>query len=651
MRATSPLDVRQLPWPSDALLGEDGKLKVTVSFPFDSAVEENLDQLAATLSEADGFATTRSIFFPVSDALVLDPGAAATVIDLDDPTQRWSFPLFYRADTKQLAAQSPLGTALREHHSYGCWIESGVRDAHGRPLHPSAEMSAAMSGRGAFGARSSYQKLASVLASQMVKPLAATAFTTQTLTGWVPKALADLDATPLNLTAIRIFGTADELTALFGGPPANDRPGLPAMGGVVHDRVALVVEGTYDVPHYLSPTPGTLGLFDPGMPVKAIDHVPYILVLPTSPAAGDYTNVPVAIFQHGIGKDRSQLLEVANSYAAHGYALLGIDELWHGSRSPGNVDQVFNLSGAPGPDGIGDPGGSAVPFFFDFNGDAPNHVLPVDPRYIRDNFKQAAIDLMQEVRVARRADLAPLRQFDTRLATLSFDGDKLVYTGESFGSILGSIVIAVDPLLDSAMLDVGGGGLLVDLVTYSPSFATALQPFVAGAFDTEIDVNDPEGMPVRAQMALNVLQQVIEPGDGLALAAGADPRKNILFLQDYLDETVPNQSEEALAKAFGATEVRVAVPSHPLTFVTLPSASAPYSATPLRAVVQLDPASHVMYTQQEGSRAWTPPFPPFKRLATPSTFDNPVATAHALAVQFLDSVRAGTPTVVAPPTP
>jgi hypothetical protein len=646
MRETRPPDSRVLPWPSDALLAADGQLEVSVPFPYESSVRDNLKQLASSLSQSDGFATTRSIFFPVSDPVVVDDGAAATVVDLDDPTKTWSFPLFYRAEAKQLVAMAPLGTALRERHAYGCWISGGVHDAKGSALHPSSTMSAAMSGRGVYGSRASYQKLARVLASKMVKPLAATAFTTQTLTGWVPKALADLAAMPPAARFTRLFAAASELDDLFGGPATTTKPGLPPKGGggVRHDAVSLVVEGEFDTPHYLSATPGTLGLFDPSMPVKAVDKVPFILVLPTR---SDYANTPVLIFQHGIGDDRSQVLTVANDYAARGYATLGIDELWHGSRCPDSSDSVWNLSGKPGSDGIGD-GCSAITWFFDFNGDDSAGILAVDPRYVRDNFKQAAIDLMQEVRLASGGDWSAVRAADARLATLSLDGSHLVYTSESFGSILGAIVIAVDPLLESAVLDVGGSGLLTELVPDSAEFAQLLQPFVAGAFDIEVDLTHPDVLPVRAQMSLNVLQAVVDPGDGMALSTVMDASKNVLLVQAYLDETVPNQANEALARAFGATEVTLSRGTHPLTQVKLPQANAPYAATPLRAVVQLDPAGHGMFTKQEAKRNFAPPFPPFTRLVQPITFDNPVATAHALTLDFVDGVRAGTPIVTDP---
>src|SRR5262249_48984078 len=163
-----------------------------------------------------------------------------------------------------------------------------------------------------------------------------------------------------------------------------------------HDQVGLVLEGTYSSPNYLSNPPGSLGLFDGT--VKSMEDIPFMLVLPKQ------ATQKVLMFQHGIDSDRSAMLLVANDYAAHGYATFGIDELWHGSRQPGAVDQKNNLSGAPVPDGIGDPAGLAVANFFDFTGDNMQGIAALDPRIMRDNFRQAAADLMQAVRLVRSGD-------------------------------------------------------------------------------------------------------------------------------------------------------------------------------------------------------------------------------------------------------
>ena len=80
-----------------------------------------------------GLVPPRSIFFPVDRDVVVDPGATATVIDLVDPARTIVFPLLYRASGKQLVAMAPMGTSLKEHHPYGCYITAGVSG-----LHPSA---------------------------------------------------------------------------------------------------------------------------------------------------------------------------------------------------------------------------------------------------------------------------------------------------------------------------------------------------------------------------------------------------------------------------------------------------------------------------------------------------------------------------------
>ena len=224
-------DLRAVPWPSDALLGDDGKLHVTTPLPFDSNVEDNLTELAATLSTADGFATTRSVFFPVSDDVVVDDGATATVVDLDDTSKTLPFPLFYRVDTKQLVAIAPLGTALLEHHAYGCYVDRRRARRRRHALHPASAMADAMAGRGTVGAQRvvsrSWRRRST---PRTVKPLAATAFTTQTLSDWAQKAQADLAAMPPKATVDLTFTTPTELDDIFGGRGDDDQAGPSAVG-------------------------------------------------------------------------------------------------------------------------------------------------------------------------------------------------------------------------------------------------------------------------------------------------------------------------------------------------------------------------------------------------------------------------------------
>jgi hypothetical protein len=594
-------DLRTVPWPSD-VLRKNGKLQVAPPFPFQGD-DQNLQNLANALSELDGFGTVSSIFFPLSGDTTVEPGATASLIDLN-ASGVVELPLLYRAETKQLAAVLPMGVVLREKTRYACVIKSGAN------LHPSAAM----------------QSLIDSL-PQLSGAKAATVFTTRSVTDWVPGVIADLSAPKVHVT--RTFQGPD-LDALFGGPVTTTRPGSPPSGGVLHDQVAEVLEGTYSSPNYLSNPPGSLGLFDGT--VKSVEEVPWLLVLPRQATE----KVPVVIFQHGIASDRSAILLVANDYAAHGYATFGIDELWHGSRQPGASDDNNNLTGQPGPDGIGDRGGLAITNFFDVAGDPSQGIAALDMRVIRDNLRQAAIDLMQMIRVAKSGDWSE--------AGVTLDSSRLVYTSESFGSILGAMVLAVDPLDAAAVLDVGGGGFLLDLVGNSPSFAPLLLPFVAGGFDQLFDVNNPDTLPVRAQMSLNLMQTLLDSGDGLSLAQGMTTMgKSVLFLEAYNDEVVANHSTEALARHWGAKQVMLPSGSPPTRVLKLDQVNAPAQLS--SALVQLDPACHSMYTSQGEQRKYQDGFPPFMKLAAPMDVDNPIERAHALALGWIDSYRAGTPVV------
>ena len=628
-----PGDLRSTPWPSDVLLGSDGHLVVAPPFPF-PADDPPAALLAQALSALDGFGTVTAVFFPLSTDVIVDAGAAAAVVDLEGSDPPRAFPLLYRAATRQLVAVAPPGTVLREHHHYGCLVSAGVHDNGGRPLRPSKAMAELLAGGPT--APAAYKLLAAKLGTSgatAATPEAATAFTTQTVSAWATKALADVAALPSVATPTRTFQPGPELDDLFGGPVTTTRPGLPPSGGVLHQHVGLVVEGTFASPDYLSATPGQMGMFDDSMTVKSIDAVPFMLILPQGAPASP----PVAIFQHGIDGDRSTMLLVADDYAARGYAVLGIDAPFHGSRQPGAVDLVNNIGGAPIPDGIGDPGGLPVTTFFDFDGDASLGIAAVDPRVMRDNLRQATVDLMATARLATSGDWS-------LVPGVALGGTAPIYTGASFGGILGAGLMAVDPSVQAGVLASAGGGLFVDMFGNSATLSGLVTSLIGGNYDHGITVDQPDTDPVRAQMSLNLIQTVLEPGDGLALAGAAAPGKSVLFLESFNDEVVPNHATEALAAAWGASQVSLA--GSPATrVVSLPSVWPPFVGSPLRALVQLNPACHTTYTLQQDTRLYEDGSPPFVKRATPTVVDNPIETEHRLALDFMDSVRLGAPSV------
>lgn len=259
----------------------------------------------------------------------------------------------------------------------------------------------------------------------------------------------------------------------------------------------------------LDPTSTHVTVANP-FPAKTADQtVPVLLTLPNAnsghekPAAG----WPVVIFGHGLGGNRANLLAAADTFAAAGYAVIGIDAPLHGvsptdpvlaplyventpwadvaNERTFDVDYVDNATGAPGPDGNVDASGT--------------HMINLGSMLTsRDNARQA------------QADLSVLA---VTLATIDADGDSLPdldastvsYAGISMGSILGTPFTAVEPLVPSAFLSVPAGGLARALEasqTFGPSIraglgAAGLQPGTADydlfftVFQTVVDSMDP----------------------------------------------------------------------------------------------------------------------------------------------------------------
>lgn len=259
----------------------------------------------------------------------------------------------------------------------------------------------------------------------------------------------------------------------------------------------------------LDPTSTNVTVANP-FPVKTSDQtVPLLLTLPNAnsghqkPVAG----WPVVIFGHGLGGNRANLLAAADTFAAAGYAVIGIDTPLHGisptdpllaplyventpwgpvaNERTFDVDYVDNATGAPGPDGKVDASGT--------------HMINLGSMLTsRDNARQA------------QADLSVLA---VTLAYIDADGDSLPdldastvsYAGISMGGIMGTPFAAVEPLVPNAFLSVPAGGLARALEAssaFGPSIraglgAAGIQPGTADydlfftVFQTVVDSMDP----------------------------------------------------------------------------------------------------------------------------------------------------------------
>jgi hypothetical protein len=349
-------------------------------------------------------------------------------------------------------------------------------------------------------------------------------------------------------------------------------------------------------------------------------------------------------------------MTVANTFAARGVATIGIDIPFHGGRDVTATDLKGNFTGAAGPDGFAEVTDSPAFAFFDTTGDRDTGAVALDPSVIRSAFLQAAIDLMQQTRVISGGDLSAIGKAEPRLAALSFRHDAVAYTSESFGSMIGAVLLAAEPRIGAAVLDVGGGGLIFPLLINSAVFGPIFGSLLDGALGTSAGDD-----PLETDFSYNLMNALLEAGDALANApyvirhplAGASP-KHVLQPSAHLDELVPNIANEALARALGLQPVDLTNQTVDLTYWPMgTSGRAPVSgnipvggSTVTGGFIQFEPAAHSMMSVQQEDRSYDLSTTPYRKLSAPTTIQNPTARLQAIVGDFLADFYAGrTPTI------
>lgn len=188
---------------------------------------------------------------------------------------------------------------------------------------------------------------------------------------------------------------------------------------------------------------------------------------------------PVVLFQHGITRNRLDMLLVADNFAAQGIAMVAIDLPLHGSSdisdtvlfagfdalAGGARERTFgldlvNLQGAPGPDGAVDASGA--------------HFINLGNLLVaQSNLVQAVSDLLH---------------LNSHLGTLDYDGGgadfdpaRVHFVGHSLGAMVGvPFLRAAATSFQSASLGMAGGGI-AKLLDGSPSFGPAVEAGLASA--------------------------------------------------------------------------------------------------------------------------------------------------------------------------
>lgn len=298
----------------------------------------------------------------------------------------------------------------------------------------------------------------------------------------------------------------------------------------------------------LDPTSQHVTVANPVPVANSMQQIPVLMTVPNAnsgmskPASG----WPVMIFQHGITRNRTDMLALADTMASIGVAVVAIDLPLHGitdtqsdlyigntpfgalaSERTFNVDYTDNGTGAPGPDGMIDSSGA--------------HFINLQNLLVsRDNLRQGVADLF-----TLTANL-PLMDIDGDQAG-DFDSSQISFAGQSLGAMTGVDYLAFNPDVNSAFLSAPGGGI-ANLLLGSPTFGPRI---IAGLAASGVEQGTTE-----FNLFMLATQTVIDSADPINHGANASLVNNVLLHEIIGDQVVPNAVQNA---PLSGTEPLIAV--------------------------------------------------------------------------------------------
>ncbi len=378
-----------------------------------------------------------------------------------------------------------------------------------------------------------------IAASQGVNPadiILSWSFTTQSIRPVLENIASNLVSSPIKM-----------LNTGFNTKTAN-----PLLAGK-----ADIYIGALDVPYYLeapsitNPTAALtsfwkgaggsfLTRFNSTPISTGTQNIPVMMSVPNANAknagVAPATGWPVVIFQHGITRNRTDMLALADSFADAGFVVIAIDLPLHGvvdtnnpfnastniafnndTERSFNLDLINNTTKADGADGIADESGN---YFIN---------LP-SPLTSRDNIRQGV------------ADLLLLRKSIPSIDAVALDNSKVGFIGYSLGAIVGTTYLGMESTAMPASIALGGGGiarLLDGSVEFGPVIEAGLAKF--GVVKGSKEYDD----------FMLVTQTALDPADAINYAAQAAINHPIHLMEvvggnsSLPDQVIPNRVENA----------------------------------------------------------------------------------------------------------
>lgn len=268
-----------------------------------------------------------------------------------------------------------------------------------------------------------------------------------------------------------------------------------------------------------------------------------IPLMVTIPKTGSGAPWPVVIFQHGITGNRTNMLGLADTMAAAGFAVVAIDLPLHGLtgcevsgvgayRNPAITERTFDVD-------FKDNATEVTPD--EDNCIQANDSTDIDPsgtHFInleslltsRDNVRQAVADLF----VLRKA----LAGMDYDGGGADFDLNRIHFVGHSLGGVVGGVFLALEPAVKSSVLGMAGGGI-AKLLDGSATFGPILEAGL-GANGVNKGFAQYESFMASAQM-------VLDSADPINYAADSVVGRNVLLFEvvgdginNLPDQVIPN---------------------------------------------------------------------------------------------------------------
>lgn len=482
----------ELPFPNGVYESENGRL----ALPLPAGAEPgDLGNAVVALNTLDGFSTIAPIYVdfaePIDDTSI-EPGnnirvfeisltvegLPETVIEELDGETDYSVSISAVKDTRLLL--KPL-KPLRGGVSYLVAVTTGLAASNGLAMGPSDDYLALREGDETDAGNGLDRSLLGDLLEAQESLLIDNGVTQESIvttfsfsTHNATEVLQSINAVTAAMTVtlerpmMIIAGEEQPLTT------APFRP-LAALYGLTPSGQSDLYTGTIESTYYMNvpadPTDDTVldsYLRDSaGNPILGSDETPHstnvtaplLLAIPNTsrdptllkPAAG----WPIAIYHHGIGFNRSNMLLIADAMAAQGVAMIAIDHPMHGVTPNDATILPLNIFAAVGVDFYDSD--NERHFNLDLNGDsdideAGSHFF--SPRNLltgRDNLRQSVSDLIHLARSIPNITLPGA-------SDLAFDDERIHFVGQSLGSFAGTMLAGVNEDIVAFSLAVPGGG-------------------------------------------------------------------------------------------------------------------------------------------------------------------------------------------------